>query len=110
MPGPLLLDSGLINQHHWNVFADGIHTVTLHTFEAASIRFQLYGRLAERANQDLQQFLTDSHMRVQFSSPAGDRHSYAAVFMSARARAITARYCRARSSLPSSRPSRVLLV
>jgi len=71
MPGRrLLLDSGLINQHHWNVVADGVHTVTLHAFQAASIRFQLHSRLAERANQDLQQFLTDSHMRVQFSSLA----------------------------------------
>src|SRR5258708_4486576 len=77
--------------------------MALSALQPAAVRLQFEGCLIQRAHQDVQKFLAEGHMRVQFTS------FYAAGFISERARAIAPRYCRARSSITSNRPSFTLL-
>jgi len=57
----LLLDLGFVNQHHWNVVFDGIDAFAFNALQTLVIRSQLNGLFAQRANQNVQQVLTDRH-------------------------------------------------
>jgi hypothetical protein len=57
----LFFDSSLVNQHHGNVVAYRIDTMTLNTLQAALIGFEFHRRPANGASKDRQQFFVDSH-------------------------------------------------
>jgi hypothetical protein len=46
------LDGCLVNQHHRNVIADGIHALTLDALEPTSILFKYYLGLANGADEN----------------------------------------------------------
>ncbi len=57
----LLFDARFIHQHDRNIVANGIHALAFDALQAVLILLELHRRLAQRAHQDLQQFLTDGH-------------------------------------------------
>lgn len=57
----LLLDLGFVNQHHWNVVFDGIDAFAFNALQTLVVRSQLNRLFAQRANQNVQQVLTDRH-------------------------------------------------
>ena len=57
----LFFDFSFVDQHHGDVVTNGVNPLALDTLQAVFIPFELYGCLAQGANQDLKQFLTDSH-------------------------------------------------
>src|SRR6185503_7019514 len=56
-----LFDGGLVDQHHWNVVADGINAFAFNTLQRVPVRLELNLRLASRTREYFQEFLTNCH-------------------------------------------------
>ena len=62
--GKLLFDFRFVNEHHGDVVANRIHPVALFTLQAGLVMNQVNRGLAERADKNVQQVLTDGHSLV----------------------------------------------
>ena len=54
-------DGSLVNEHYWNIVADGVNTFTLDAFQCLSVGLGFDLSLASRTREYLQEFLTDCH-------------------------------------------------
>src|SRR5215475_799118 len=60
----LLFDARFVDQHDRNVIANGINALAFDAFEAVFVLFELHRSLTKRADENLQQILTDGHNSV----------------------------------------------
>src|SRR5579871_4240091 len=66
----LFFDFGFVDQHHWDVVANGVNALALDALQAALIGLQLHSRLAQRTHQNVQQILANRHGSIHLSRVA----------------------------------------
>ena len=61
-PGLLRFNLGFVDEHHRNIVLDRVDAVALAALQALAVRRDLDGGLVQRANENIKQFLANSHV------------------------------------------------